>query len=434
VREEVLFRVIVQLIVIIGAARVAGNLFQRMGQPIVCGEIAAGLILGPSLFGKFFPDVFHVIFGPAEAPFVGLISQLGLVLVMFLIGLEFDFGHLSSDRATATSVSIAGIAVPFALGMALGMAMHPALGLSGSVTDFALFVGTAMSITAIPVLGRIMIELNLSRTRVGSLTMAAAAMEDVTGWLILAVVTAIVRATFDPVRMAVMIALVALYGLVMVLAIRPLLIRRIRIVLEKSNGRVLSLNDFAALLIAVFISAAITNAIGIFAIFGGFMMGAILYDQHEVREAVKHRLDDFVTVFFLPIFFTYTGLRTDIGAMTGGLLWVFCGLVLAAAVAGKIGGCALAARMTGLPAREASIVGVMMNTRGLMELIVINVGYDLNIVPKPVFFMLVLMAVLTTYMTTPILRRLMRGSEIWESYRRSDFAARVEGSALPDLK
>jgi Kef-type K+ transport system membrane component KefB len=427
--ESTLLLVIMQLIVIIGAARIAGTLFKRFGQPVVCGEIAAGLILGPSLFGKLFPGIFHSVFNPSVGPVFSVLSQLGLILLMLLIGLEFDFGHLSENKRTAISVSMVGIIAPFTLGFALGRVMHNQLGLTSSPLGFSLFMATAMSITAIPILGRIMIELNINRTRVGSLTISAAAIDDAAGWTILAFVTAIVRSTLDPVKMATMVGSVIAYGLVMALVVRPLLIRWANHTLKK-NGGDLSLNALAALLIMVLLSAAVTNKIGIFSIFGGFMMGAIMYDQVEFREAVRRRLTDFVTAFFLPIFFTYTGLRTDMGAMTGGKLWMFCGLVLAAAIIGKFGGCTLAARANGIPPREASIIGVMMNARALMELIVINVGYDLGIIPRTVFFMLVFMAVFTTYMTTPILRRLIRGSEVWESYRVSAFAARFNSPGL----
>lgn len=425
--EEVMLRVILQLIVIIAVARLSGNLFKRLGQPVVCGEIAAGLILGPSLFGRFFPGVFHAVFDPSVGQIFSVLSQIGLILLMFLIGLEFDFGHLSDNKRTALSVSIVGIILPFSLGFGLGKVIHDQLGLTGSWLNFSLFMATAMSITAIPILGRIMIELNINRTRVGSLTISAAAIDDATGWTILAFVTAIVRSTLDPVKMATMIAGVIAYGLVMVLVVRPLVIKWARRTLEKNNGDI-SLNALAGLLILVLASAAVTNLIGIFSIFGGFMMGAILFDQHEFRAAVCRRLNDFVTAFFLPIFFTYTGLRTDIGQMLGTKLWIFCGLVLAAAIIGKFGGCTIAARLSGIAPRESAIIGVMMNTRALMELIVINIGYDLGIIPKTVFFMLVFMAVTTTYMTTPILRRLIRGSEVWDSYRVSAFATQFETS------
>ena len=423
--EEVMLLVILQLIIIIGAARISGNLFKRFGQPAVCGEIAAGLILGPSLFGKFFPGVFHAVFDPSVGQIFSVLSQIGLILLMFLIGLEFDFGHLSDNKKTAVSVSVVGIILPFSLGFGLGKIIHDQLGLTSPWLSFSLFMATAMSITALPILGRIMIELNINRTRVGSLTISAAALDDATGWTILAFVTAIVRATLDPVKMATMIAEVIAYGLIMALVVRPLVIKWAKNTLKKNSGDI-SLNSLAILLILVLASAAITNLIGIFSIFGGFMMGAILFDQHEFREAVSRRLSDFVTAFFLPIFFTYTGLRTDIGQMAGGKLWLFCGLVLAAAIIGKFGGCTVAARLSGVAPRESAIIGVMMNARALMELIVINIGYDLGIIPKSVFFMLVFMAVTTTYMTTPILRRLIHGSELWDAYKRSSFAAQFE--------
>jgi Kef-type K+ transport system membrane component KefB len=410
-------------VAIIAAARLSGNLFRRMGQPSVCGEIAAGLILGPSLFGRFFPTLSHQIFDPAIGPVFNILSQLGLILVMFLIGLEFDFDHLPDNRRTALSVSVAGILLPFSLGFALGKVMHAQLGLTGSWVNFSLFMATAMSITAIPVLGRIMIELNITRTRIGSVTISAAALNDAIGWTILALITAIVRSTFNPMKLATMVGAVILYALVMGFVIRPLVAKWSEWTLRKNAGE-LSLNGMAVLLVLVLLSAAVTNKIGIFSLFGGFMMGAIFYDQTPLRDAIHKRLNDFVTTFFLPIFFTYTGLRTDLGAMAGGKLWLFCGLVLLAAVVGKYGGCTVAARMNGVSRREASIIGVMMNARGLTELIVINVGYELGILPKTVFFMLVFMAVATTYMTTPVLRRLFLGSELWESYRLSAFEAR----------
>ncbi len=419
--EHVLLTVIIQLIVIIAASRLFGAIFRKLGQPQVCGEIAAGLVLGPSLFGGMFPGLFHTVFNPSVSSIFTTMSQLGLVLLMFLIGLEFDFGHLDDNRHAALSISVIGIIIPFGFGFALGKYMHPTLGLGGSAFNFSLFMAAAMSITAIPTLGRIMIELNIHRTRIGSLTISAAAAGDAAGWIILALVTAIARSTFDPFQLSLMIAEVLLFCFVMWFAIRPLVIRWSRTVLGNSGGE-LTLDSLALLLILIFVAAICTSLIGIFSIFGAFFLGAILYDQRELVAAIRRRLSDFVTVFFLPIFFTYTGLRTDIGSMGGSGLWFLCGLVLLAATAGKFGGCMLAARANGLPWRESSIIGALMNTRGLMELIVINIGYDLGIIPKSVFFMLVFMAVVTTYMTAPVLRKLVPDSEIEKEYSASTFA------------
>jgi Kef-type K+ transport system membrane component KefB len=426
--ENVLLIVIIQLIVIIACSRFFGALFRRFGQPLVCGEIAAGLILGPSFFGGMFPHLFAKVFDPSVSQIFAIMSQIGLVLLMFLIGLEFDFGHLNDNRRTAASVSVVGIILPFSLGLVLGRWMHEALGLGGSWIGFALFMATAMSITAIPILGRIMLELNINRTRIGSLTISAAAVDDVSNWIILALVTAIARATLNPFKLALMIVEVVAFGTFMVWIVRPLLKKWTAWHLSRNNGS-LSLAGLAALLIMIFVSALITNVIGIFSIFGGFLFGAILFDQHEFRKAVQERLRDFVTAFFLPIFFTYTGLRTDIGSMSGGTMWLMCGLVMLASFVGKFGGCTLAARVNGLPWRESSVIGILMNTRALMELIVVNIAYDLGIIPKSVFFMLVLMAVVTTYVTTPVLRRLVRKSEIEQHFLRSEFA--MQGSKPP---
>lgn len=423
--ENILLLVIIQLMVIMAASRIFGYLFRRIGQPHVCGEIAAGLILGPSLFGRFFPEASQAIFAPSVGPILSIISQLGLVLLMFLIGLEFDFGHLRNNRGTALSISLAGMIVPFLLGLGLGFIMHGRLGLSGNWLNFGLFMGTAMSITAIPILGRIMIDLNINRTRLGSLTISAAAVDDAAGWIVLALVTAIAKATFDGGKLILMVAEVIAFGSLLWLVVRPWLQRNQGLLFEKAAGQ-LSLNGLAALLIAAFACAAATNLIGIFSIFGAFAFGSILHDMDELRIAIRTKLGDLVTVLFLPVFFTYTGLRTDAGSMESSM-WVYALAVIGCAMIGKLGACTLAARVHGLPWRESLTVGVLMNTRALMELIVINVGYDLGIVPKPVFFMLVMMAVITTYMTTPILTRLVRGSEVAKEFEASTFANYMAG-------
>jgi Kef-type K+ transport system membrane component KefB len=423
--ENILLIVIIQLIVIVAVSRIFGSLFRRMGQPLVCGEIAAGLILGPSFFGGMFPHLFHLVFNPSVGQIFAIMSQIGLILLMFLIGLEFDFGHLRNNRGTALSISMAGIILPFSLGFWLGRWMHATLHMSGSWLNLALFMAAAMSITAIPILGRIMVELNISRTRIGSLTISAAAADDASGWILLALVTAIARSTLNPAKLGMMILEVVVFAVCMVWGVRPLLKKWTDRQMREHQGK-LSLGGLALLLIMIMVAALITNLIGIFSIFGAFFFGALIYDRHEFRQAVQERLRDFVTVFFLPIFFTYTGLRTDIGTMGGAGLWFMCGLVLLTAFVGKFGGCWLAARFNGLPWREASMIGVMMNTRALMELIVINIGFELGVIPKSVFFMLVFMAVASTYITTPILRRLVRSSEVEQDYMDSEFARRVE--------
>ena len=418
--EEQLLTVLLQLLVIIAAARIFGVVFRRMGQPQVCGEIAGGLILGPSLFGKFFPEISAAIFAPSVGPVFGVISEIGLVFLLFLIGLEFDFSHLKGNRKAAVTISTAAIIFPFGLGILVGQLLYPYVGKGINQLGFILFVATAISITALPVLGRIMVEFNINRTSVGAVTITAAAIGDASGWVILAAISGIVKSGLDPTRIALMVVEAAAYAVFMLFVARPYLIRWTRRALEREKGK-LSLNALAILIVLLFTSAAITTLIGLFPLFGAFVMGAILFDQQELREAVMRRLREFVTVFLLPIFFTYTGLRTDIGAMESGLLWGFCFLVLFASILGKLGGGTAAARLSGYSWRESFSVGIMMNTRGLMELIVVNVGFQLGVIPSSVFFMLVVMAVVTTFMTSPILVRLIRGTGMEPHFLASDF-------------
>lgn len=427
--EAVLFPVLIQLSVIILSARLVASLFHRMRQPAAVGEIAAGLLLGPSALGYFFPGLFSSIFRPTveQVPpelfqavlnwIFSMMSQVGLILLMFLVGLEFDFGHLRRHGKSAMAISLAGIALPMCLGLALtpllSHALEPA---PKSPWDprslgFALFLGTALSITALPILGRMMMELNITRTRLGSISITAAAVNDAAGWILLAAVTAVVRGAYEPRATLVMIGETVAFGLLMVFVSRPALRWWSARALRRGQGE-LPINSLAVLLVLIFVCSLATNRIGIFGIFGAFLMGAVMSAEHEFREAVSRRLHDFVNAFFLPIFFTFTGLRTDIGSLGSSSLWWMCLLVVGAAILGKFGGCALAARLSRFTTRESACVGVMMNTRGLMELIVINVGFELGVIPQSVYCMLVIMALVTTVMTTPILLRLMRGTEL----------------------
>jgi Kef-type K+ transport system membrane component KefB len=288
---------------------------------------------------------------------------------------------------------------------------------------FALFLGTALSITAIPVLGRIMVELGITRTRLGAVTIASAAVDDATGWILLASVAAVVNGKFEFWSMLRMIGLTLLFTATMIFAVRPLLARWARWVMRRGHGEI-GINDLALLIVGVLLCAIATNLIGIFAIFGAFFFGAVLSGEREFCEALLRRMRDFMTVFFLPIFFTYTGLRTDIGSLHSLQMWLICVVVIFAALLGKWGGCGFAARMAGFTRREASCIGVMMNTRGLMELIVINVGYELHVIPKSMFCILVLMSLVTNVMATPLLLWLSRGTELEPYVKRSGFLGR----------
>jgi len=402
--EAVLFFTLLQLVVIVLAARIAGEIAVRIAQSRAVAEIIAGLLLGPSLFGLPLPETFSYVFRSVPPEPMTILSQVGLILLMFQIGLEFDFGHLAANqnRAAVLRISFAGLVLPFALGLLFAWFSAPALAPDINLLAYCLFVGTAFSITALPILGRILMELGVSRTRVGVIAISSAAISDVVGWLMLAVVTALTVSQFSPGDFVVKIALIAGYVALCWWVVRPLLLRLLlRFTVTEDS---LSPNLIGILIAAVFLSGIATYKLGIFAIFGGFIIGVLLHDRTELVRAWREKMGHFVLVFFLPIFFTYSGLRTNIGALDSAGLWGWCLLLLVAATIGKFGGCYFAARRSAMGVQEAKAIGIMMNTRGLMELVVVNVGLDLGVIPPTVFTMLVLMAIVSTVVTTPALR------------------------------
>ena len=402
--EALLFFTLLQLVVIVLAARLAGEIAVRISQSRAVGEIIAGLVLGPSLFGLLFPDIFGFVFHSVPSEPMTILSQVGLILLMFQIGLEFDFSHLRAhhNRNAVLRISAAGLAAPFSLGLLFGYVAAPHLAPEINRLGFCLFVATAFSITALPTLGRILMELGLTRTRVGVIAISSAVINDVAGWLMLAVVTALTVSQFSPAGFTVKIALIGIYVAFCWWAVRPLLLRLL--LRSRASSPTLSPNLLGVMIGAIFISGMATYHLGIFAIFGGFMMGVLLHEQPLFVQAWREKVGQFVLVFFLPIFFTYTGLRTDIHSLDSLALWAWCLLLLALATIGKFLACYIAARRSGLDGRESKAIGIMMNTRALMELIVINVGLDLGVIPPSVFTMLVIMAVVSTIVTTPALR------------------------------
>ncbi len=403
--ERLLFAVLLQLVVIVLFARLSGVVAQRLAQPLVVGEIIGGLLLGPSLFGRLAPDLFDYVFKypPAELS-MQILSQIGLVLLMFQIGLDFDFSHLrqSQNRRAVIGVSVASVALPFATGFWIGRISAPHLAPGIDRLAYELFVATAFSITAIPILGRIMIEFGLTKTRLGAVAISAAAINDVIGWVLLAVITAMTIAQFSPSGVLRQIGSLAIYTILCWFVVRPLLQRLLR--LYRMRGDVLPNNLMVIVLGCVFLSAIATYRLGIFAIFGGFMMGVLLYSENDFVRAWKGKVADFVTVFFLPIFFTYTGLRTNVNGLDSASLWLWCAVMIGGATFGKFAAAYGAARWAGMAHHESSCLGIMMNTRALMELIILNVGYDLGVIPPNVFTMLVLMAIVSTVITAPLLR------------------------------
>jgi Kef-type K+ transport system membrane component KefB len=403
--EALLFFMLLQLTVIVLAGRAGSAIARRYGQSAAVGEIVVGILLGPSLFGLLAPEVFHYVFRSVPPEPMTLLSQVGLLLLMFQIGLEFDFSHLREVRnqKAVFAVSVATLALPFALGLAFGYYAAPHLSPGVDRYASALFVATAFSITALPILGRIMIELDIQRTRLGVIAISAAAFNDVVGWLLLAVVSTLAVAGFSGSEFALKLALIAAFVLASWFVVRPL-VKRLLVRLAPADGT-LANHQLGVLLALIFVGGIATYQLGIFAIFGGFMAGVLLHDDRRLVAAWNERVGQFVVVFFLPIFFTYTGLRTEIGSLDSAAAWGWCALLVALATLGKYGGAYGAARWVGLGHHEANVLGVMMNTRALMELIVINVGYDLGVISRQMFTMLVLMAVFSTVITTPLLRR-----------------------------
>jgi Kef-type K+ transport system membrane component KefB len=407
--ESLLFHTLLQLIFIILAARVTGSVFVRLKQPRGVGEIVAGLLLGPSLFGALAPGSFHWLFKAGDPGPLHLLSQIGLILLMFQVGMEFDFSLLGNraNRRVAAWVTVLGIVIPGLLGWGFGQLSANWLAPGISVTAYSLFIAIALSITAVPILGRILMDFGLTRHRIGVISIAAAAANDALGWVLLAAVAAVATHGFEPIVVLRQLGLLLIYLLVSWFLLRPLLLRLIRR-FPLDSGR-LPQNLLALLLVWVFVSALITSRLGIFAIFGGFVAGVLLHQSPELVQAWRQRVGDLLAVFFLPIFFTYTGLRTDIGSLSAGEDWLWCALLIAVAMLGKFGGCYLAARLGGLTIAESRCVGILMNTRALMELIVINLGHELGVIPAKVFTMLVLMAVVSTLITAPGLRLWLPG-------------------------
>lgn len=402
--EQLVSFTLIELVAILVAARLSGKIARWLGQPRVVGEIVGGIILGPSLFGRLFPAPFEFVFHSISPVPLVILSQVGLTLLMFQIGLEFDFRHLRErqNRAAVFSVSAAGIALPFALGWWVGAGSHDALAPDIHPLGYRLFLAVALSITAIPILGRIMMELGITKTRLGAIAITAAAMDDVTGWTLLAIVSALTTAQFSGAKFATQVALLAVFLALAHWLVRPA-VKRLIDALKPANEH-LPHDLLAMILVLIFLFGLVTFKLGVFVIFGGFVAGMMLHDHEPFVAAWKRSVSHFVTVFFLPIFFTFTGLRTNVHGLDTLELWGWCAVLIGAATLGKFIGCAGAARVCGLSWADAGCIGILMNTRALMELVVLNVGYDLGVIPPNVFTMLVLMAIFSTVVTAPVLR------------------------------
>ena len=391
---------LLQVIVILVTTKIVGTFLRRAGQPTVVGEMIAGILLGPSLLGLLSPGTMAFLFPPQSLEPLRLLSQIGVVIFMFTVGIELNVQHLRQKAHAAVLVSHASIIIPFFLGASFSLLIYRSFAPPQiSFSAFALFMSVAMSITAFPVLARIIEERGLSKSPLGSTAIACSAVDDVTAWCLLAVVVAIVKA--DGIGSSILtIFLTLLFIGVMLFLLKPQTDRLIgRNVMEEARPK----GMMALVLAFVFASALFTEIIGIHALFGAFLAGVMMSRHDQLRSFITGRLETFTTSFLLPLFFAFTGLRTQIGLLDDWSSWLACAGVIAVAIAGKLGGSAIASRWTGMSWHDSLKLGLLMNTRGLIELIVLNIGYDLGILSPRVFSMMVIMALTTTFMTGPLL-------------------------------
>jgi Kef-type K+ transport system membrane component KefB/nucleotide-binding universal stress UspA family protein len=417
--------VLVEVLLVISLSRLVGFGFRWIHQPLVIGEIVAGIMLGPSLFGLIAPDLAAAVFPGEAVPFLEVLSNVGLIFFMFLIGLELDPKYLKGQLEIAVLTSHVSILLPFALGTVLSLLLYPLLSNADvSFTAFTLFLGAAMSITAFPVLARIITEHNLQGTKLGTLALTCAAVDDVTAWCLLALAIAVTR-TNSMTGALPTVLLSAAYVALMVTVGKKLLKQLVGS--YERAGRRLTQSLLATIYVGVLISALITELIGIHLIFGAFLLGTVMPKQDsELTHELAVKTEDFVLTVLLPIFFAYSGLRTQIGLLNTPRLWLLCAAVVGVAIAGKYIGTYVAARVGGIGNREASALGWLMNTRGLTELVILNIGLSLNVISPLLFTMLVIMALVTTFMTAPLLewtypKRLIKLDQVEQTSTEPDY-------------
>ncbi|HSO74625.1 MAG TPA: cation:proton antiporter [Blastocatellia bacterium] len=392
---------VLQVGTILIVARSVGWLFGKLHQPRVVGEMVAGILLGPSLLGWLAPNISSALFPADSLGHLNSLSQIGLLLFMFLVGLELDLTHLRELGRAAVITSQVSIIAPFVLGSLFAVFLYPRLSdQSVSLTGFVLFMGAAMSVTAFPVLARILTERNMLRTRVGSVAITCAAVDDVTAWCILAGITVIVRASSLQLPVWMMLGGLVAFVLVMLLVVRRGL--RKLLALYESRGS-LTQDLIAIILLIALASGWITESLGIHALFGAFLAGIVMPKHPGLTRELSQKLEAIVVVLLLPLYFALTGLRSSFFLITGPDMWFYSGAIIVLAVAGKLGGSLFSARLNGMTWRESAAVGVLMNTRGLVELVILNIGLDLGILSPALFSIMVLMALVTTLMTTPLL-------------------------------
>jgi K+:H+ antiporter len=396
-----LFKLVLQIAVILAVCRAVGSIFRRIGQPRVVGEMFAGILLGPSLLGWIAPGMSAYLFPPVSLGFLNALSQIGVVVFMFLVGLGINPQELKKHGHAAVLTSHVSITAPFVLAAFLSFYLYPKLSDNSiSFTSFALFMGSAMSVTAFPVLARILIERGWLQSRLGTVAIASAAVDDVTGWCILAYIVVLTRAAHSGTSIWLTIGGIVVFALLMIYGVRRFL-RRLETAYRERGE--LSENLMALMLLLVLGSALCTEWLGLHLLFGAFMMGAIMPKEQKFIRYVLDRFETITVTLMLPLFFAFTGLRTNIGLVKGSEMWTYCGLIVLVATVGKLGGSTLASWLAGMPIREAAGLGTLMNTRGLMELVILDIGLDIKVISPALFSMMVMMALVTTFMATPLL-------------------------------
>lgn len=396
--------VLLALVVIILSARGLGSLFRRFNQPPVVGEMIAGILLGPSLLGLVLPGAYSSLFPKEIVPYLSVIADIGVILYMFLVGVELNPKLLKGRAHASVATSHASIILPFLLGSAISLWLYPRYSTSDvRFVVFALFMGISMSVTAFPVLARVVTDRGMHKNPLGAAALACAAIDDVTAWCLFALVVSVARAQAQ--RSLLTLALTAAFILFVFVVVRPGAVWLAR---RHTEQRQTEQSSIVIACIALLIAALTTQWIGIHALFGAFLVGAVIPHDSRLAQNIRQKFEDLVVILFLPVFFAFTGLRTQIGLVRGPEDWAVCAAIIVVASLGKFGGGTIAARLTGLDWHEAASLGILMNTRGLMELIVLNVGLDLGVLSPSLFAMLVIMAVVTTVATTPVLERLNR--------------------------
>lgn len=396
-----LFKLVLQVTVVLATCRVMGHLFRKIHQPRVVGEMFAGILLGPSLFGWLAPHWSAYLFPAASLGFLNALCQIGLIVFMFLVGMGIKPDELKHQGHAAVLTSHVSITAPFLLATILAVYLYPRVS-DGSVsfTSFALFMGAAMSVTAFPVLARILTERNMLQSRLGTVAIACAAVDDVTGWCILAYIILIVRAHGGGTPLWLTVIGVAAFAALMIYGVKPLLMRLLTIFRREGQ-----LNEglMARILLLTMVSALFTDYLGLHLLFGAFLMGAIMPKDPAFVRYVVDRFEPITVTLLLPLFFAFTGLRMSVGLIHGWPMWIYCGLIILVATVGKLGGSMVASRLAGMSLRDAAGLGFLMNTRGLMGLVILDIGLDIKVISPALFTMMVLMAFVTTFMTTPLL-------------------------------